>query len=62
MLSGAAGQLGGQLGENAMGAGNARASGYVGSADAYARAVRGVSNAFGGYVGSGGGFGGGGAG
>lgn len=56
VLSGAAGQLGGQLGENAMGAGNARASGYVGSANAYANALQGVNNAFGGYVGGGGGF------
>ena len=56
MLSGAAGQLGGQLGENAMGAGNARASGYIGSANAYTNALQGVNNAFGGYVGGGGGF------
>ena len=34
-LTGAAGQLGQNLGENALGAGNARASGYVGSANAY---------------------------
>ena len=51
VLTGAAGQLGTQLGENAMGAGNARASGYVGSANAYANALSGVSNAFGGYMG-----------
>lgn len=56
VLSGAAGQLGSQLGENAMGAGNARASGYIGSANAYANALQGVNNAFGGYVGGGGGF------
>ena len=51
VLTGAAGQLGTQLGENAMGAGNARASGYVGSANAYADAVSGVSNAFGDFMG-----------
>ena len=51
VLTGAAGQLGTQIGENAMGAGNARASGYVGSANAYANALSGVSNAFGGYMG-----------
>jgi len=34
-LTGAAGQLGRDLGENALGAGNARASGFVGSANAY---------------------------
>ncbi len=51
VMTGAAGQLGSQIGENAMGAGNARASGYVGSANAYADAVAGVSNAFGGFMG-----------
>jgi hypothetical protein len=51
VLTGAAGVLGGQLGENAMGAGNARASGYVGSANAYADAISGATNAFGGYMG-----------
>ena len=51
VLTGAAGVLGGQLGENAMGAGNARASGYVGSANAYADAISGLNNAFGGYMG-----------
>lgn len=51
VLTGAAGQLGTQIGENAMGAGNARASGYVGSANAYADAVSGVSNAFGDFMG-----------
>jgi len=51
VMTGAAGQLGTQIGENAMGAGNARASGYVGSANAYADAVAGVSNAFGGFMG-----------
>jgi len=50
-LAGAAGQLGGQLGENALGAGNARASGYVGQANAYTNAINGVANAFGGYMG-----------
>jgi len=44
MLSGAAGQLGTQLGENAMGAGNARASGYIGSANAYTNAVNQMNN------------------
>ena len=51
MLSGAAGQLGGQLGENAMGAGNARASGYIGSANAYAQALQSAGNAFSGFAG-----------
>jgi len=51
MLSGAAGQLGGQLGENAMGAGNARASGYIGSANAYANALQSAGNAFSGFAG-----------
>ena len=58
VLSGAAGQLGQNLGENAMGAGNARASGYVGSANAYASMLNNLSNTMGGYVGAGGGFGG----
>jgi hypothetical protein len=58
VLSGAAGQLGGQLGENAMGAGNARASGYVGSANAYSSMLNNLSNTMGNYVGAGGGFGG----
>jgi hypothetical protein len=44
VLSGAAGQLGTQLGENAMGAGNARASGYIGSANAYTNAVNQMNN------------------
>jgi hypothetical protein len=44
VLSGAAGQLGSQLGENAMGAGNARASGYIGSANAYTNAVNQMYN------------------
>ena len=51
MLSGAAGVLGGQLGENAMGAGNARASGYIGSANAYAQALQSAGNAFSGFSG-----------
>jgi len=51
MLSGAAGQLGGQLGESAMGAGNARASGYIGSANAYAQALQSAGNAFSGFAG-----------
>jgi len=57
-LSGAAGQLGTQLGENAMGAGNARASRYINQANAYTDALSGVTNAFTGYIGRGGGFGG----
>jgi hypothetical protein len=57
-LTGAAGQLGQNLGENAMGAGNARASGYVGSANAYASMLNNLSNTMGNYVGAGGGFGG----
>lgn len=36
VLAGAAGQLGSQLGENAMGAGNARAAGYIGRGNATA--------------------------
>jgi hypothetical protein len=51
VLSGAAGMLGGQLGENAMGAGNARASGYIGSANAYAQALQSAGNAFSGFAG-----------
>lgn len=51
VMTAAAGQLGSQIGENAMGAGNARASGYVGSANAYADALNGVANAFGGFMG-----------
>lgn len=44
VVSGAAGQLGQNLGENAMGAGNARASGYVGSANAYTNAINQMGN------------------
>ena len=44
ILTGQAGQLGQQLGENAMGAGNARASGYIGSANALANALGTVGN------------------
>jgi len=51
VMTGAAGQLGTQIGENAMGAGNARASGYVGSANAYANALSGAANAFGAFMG-----------
>lgn len=44
-LTQAAGQLGSNLGENAIGAGNARASGYVGSANALTGALnQGVNN------------------
>ena len=58
VLSGAAGQLGTQLGENAMGAGNARASRYINQSNALTDALSGVTNAFTGYMGRGGGFGG----
>jgi len=44
VLSAAAGQLGTQLGENAVGAGNARASGYIGSANAYTNAINQMGN------------------
>lgn len=39
VLTGAAGQLGANLGENALQAGNARASGYIGSANAFTNAI-----------------------
>lgn len=39
VLTGAAGQLGSNLGENALQAGNARASGYIGSANAFTNAI-----------------------
>ena len=38
-IVGEAGQLGRALGENELGAGNARASGYIGSANAYTNAI-----------------------
>jgi hypothetical protein len=44
-LSGAAGQLGQNLGENELGAGNARASGYIGQANAYTNAINQAHNA-----------------
>jgi len=44
VLTGAAGDLGRSLGENALGAGNARASGYVGSASAYTNAINQMGN------------------
>ena len=44
VVSSAAGQLGQNLGENAMGAGNARASGYIGSANAYTNAINQMGN------------------
>jgi hypothetical protein len=44
VVSSAAGQLGQNLGENAMGAGNARASGYIGSANAYTNAINQMNN------------------
>ena len=44
---GAAGQQFGQMaGENMIGAGNARASGYVGSANAWANALGGITNTY----------------
>lgn len=43
-LTGAAGDLGRSLGENALGAGNARASGYIGSANAYTNAINQMGN------------------
>jgi hypothetical protein len=60
MMTGEAGQLGRGLGENALGAGNARASGYVGSANAYAGMLNNLSNSMGSFAGMGG-FGGGGS-
>ncbi len=44
VVSNAAGQLGQNLGENAMGAGNARASGYIGQANAYTNAINQMNN------------------
>ena len=44
VVTGAAGDLGRSLGENALGAGNARASGYIGSANAYTNAVNQMGN------------------
>ena len=43
-LTNEAGNLGQSLGENALGAGNARASGYIGSANAYTNAVNQLGN------------------
>jgi len=43
-LTGEAGNLGRSLGENALGAGNARASGYIGSANAYTNAINQMGN------------------
>ena len=44
VVTGAAGDLGRSLGENALGAGNARASGYIGSANAYTNAINQMGN------------------
>ena len=44
ILTGEAGNLGRSLGENALGAGNARASGYIGSANAYTNAINQMGN------------------
>jgi len=44
-LTGAAGDLGRSLGENELGAGNARASGYIGQANAYTNAINQAQNA-----------------
>ena len=44
VVTDAAGNLGRSLGENALGAGNARASGYVGSANAYTNAINQMGN------------------
>lgn len=43
-LTSEAGQLGRSLGENELGAGNARASGYIGSANAYTNAINQMNN------------------
>jgi hypothetical protein len=43
-LTSEAGNLGRSLGENELGAGNARASGYVGSANAYTNAINQMNN------------------
>ena len=51
ILTGAAGDMGRSLGENALGAGNARASGYVGSANAYAGMLNNLSNTAGSFFG-----------
>jgi len=44
ILTGEAGNLGRSLGENELGAGNARASGYIGSANAYTNAINQMGN------------------
>jgi hypothetical protein len=43
-LTSEAGNLGRSLGENELGAGNARASGYIGSANAYTNAINQMNN------------------
>ncbi len=45
-LTGAAGQMGQQIGENQLQAGNARASGYIGSSNALTNALSGGINSF----------------
>jgi hypothetical protein len=50
-LTGEAGNLGRSLGENALGAGNARASGYVGSANAYASMLNNLASTAGSFAG-----------
>ena len=54
VVTGAAGDLGRSLGENALGAGNARASGYIGSANAYTNAINQMGNLGAQYYGMGG--------
>jgi hypothetical protein len=48
-LSGALGQMGGRIGENQIGAGNAQAAGYVGGANAWNQAISGGVNSYLGY-------------
>ena len=54
VLTGEAGNLGRSLGESALGAGNARASGYIGSANAYTNAINQMGNLGAQYYGMGG--------
>jgi hypothetical protein len=54
ILTGEAGDLGRSLGENELGAGNARASGYIGSANAYTNAINQMGNLGAQYYGMGG--------
>ena len=48
-LIGAAGNMGGQIQENQIGAGNAQASGWVGGANAWNQAISGATNAMANY-------------